>query len=137
MQSPEAGTAAPPSRTQLHLALAGLADEVVGTLAHLLAYVGVLALFAILGLAALDRFPDLGDEGAAPDLSRGQMDSLEKTAASDRRAAIACLQSVTSEKGPRLAKSFARAEPKRGPCDGAGSPDWLRDTANAQLRGTL
>ena len=54
-ESPEASTAATP--TQIHLALAALADEIVGTLARLFAYVGALVLFAILALAALDRLP--------------------------------------------------------------------------------
>jgi len=63
MQSPEASTAATP--TQIHLALANFADEVVGTLARLFAYVGVLALFAILGLAALGQLPDLRDDEPA------------------------------------------------------------------------
>ena len=47
MQSPEASTAATP--TQIYLALAAVADEIVGTLARLFAYVGTLLLFAILG----------------------------------------------------------------------------------------
>ncbi|MCK1712032.1 MULTISPECIES: hypothetical protein [unclassified Bradyrhizobium] len=63
MQSPEASTAATP--TQIHLALANFADEVVGTLARLFAYVGVLVLFAILGLAALGQLPSLQDGGPA------------------------------------------------------------------------
>jgi hypothetical protein len=63
MQSPEASTAASP--TQIHLALANFADEVIGTLARLFAYVGVLVLFAILALAGLGQLPDVrGDEPA-------------------------------------------------------------------------
>ncbi len=62
MQSLEASTAAAPTRTTTHLALAAFADDVVGTLAHLFAYVGALALFAILGLAALGPLPSLRDE---------------------------------------------------------------------------
>ncbi|TQF29972.1 hypothetical protein [Bradyrhizobium sp. UNPA324] len=92
MQSPEASTAAISTRTSLHLALAAFADEVVGTLARLFAYVGTLALFAILGLAALGQLPDLRDDELAPKPSwsvadRSQPafalsrpDSLEKTA---------------------------------------------------------
>ena len=90
MQSPEASTAATP--TQIHLALAAFADEVVGTLARLFAYVGALVLFAILGLAALGQLPDLRDDEPAekpgwsvvdrprPAFSLGQIDSSEKTA---------------------------------------------------------
>jgi hypothetical protein len=92
MQSPEASTAAISTRTSLHLALAAFADEVVGTLARLIAYVGALALFAILGLAALGQLPDLRDDELAPKPSwsvadRSQpafalsrLDSSEKTA---------------------------------------------------------
>ncbi|MCS3891388.1 hypothetical protein M2171_000521 [Bradyrhizobium japonicum USDA 38] len=90
MQSPEASTAATP--TQIHLALAALADEVVGTLARLFAYVGALVLFAILALAALDRLPSLRDDEPAekpgwsvadrsqPAFALSRLDSSEKTA---------------------------------------------------------
>ena len=66
MQSPEASTAALSTRTSLHLALAAFADEVVGTLARLFAYVGTLVLLCILGLAALGQLPDLRDDEPAP-----------------------------------------------------------------------
>ncbi|MCK1718426.1 hypothetical protein [Bradyrhizobium sp. 141] len=90
MQSPEASTAVSP--TQIHLALAAFADEVVGTLARLFAYVGALALLSILGLAALGQLPDLRDDEPTPkpgwsvaDRSRpafalSKLDSSEKTA---------------------------------------------------------
>lgn len=89
MQSPEAGTAATP--TQIHLALANFADEVVGTLARLFAYVGTLALFAILALAGLGQLPDLCDDEPAgnpgwaeasrshPAFALSRLDSSEKT----------------------------------------------------------
>jgi hypothetical protein len=91
MQSPEASTAVSP--TQLNLALANFADEVVGTLARLFAYVGTLALFAILALAGLGQLPELrGDEPASkpgwavadrshPAFALSKLDSSEKTAA--------------------------------------------------------
>ncbi|MBR0940144.1 MULTISPECIES: hypothetical protein [Bradyrhizobium] len=90
MQSPEASTAATP--TQIHLALAALADEIVGTLARLFAYVGALVLFAILALAALDQLPSLRDDEPAekpawsvadrsqPAFALSRLDSSEKTA---------------------------------------------------------
>jgi hypothetical protein len=90
MQSPEASTAATP--TQIHLALANFADEVVGTLARLFLYVGVLALFAILALAGLGQLPSLRDDEPAqkpswseasrshPAFAVGRPDSSEKTA---------------------------------------------------------
>jgi len=90
MQSPEARTAVSP--TQIHLALAAFADEVVGTLARLIAYVGALALFAILALAALDQLPDWRDDDPAdkpgwstadrshPAFAVSRLDSSDKTA---------------------------------------------------------
>lgn len=90
MQSPEAGTAATP--TQIHLALANFADEVVGTLARLFAYVGTLALFAILALAGLGQLPDWRDDEPAsrlgwavaershPAFALSRIDSSKKTA---------------------------------------------------------
>lgn len=89
MQSPEASTAVSPTR--IHLTLLAFADEVVGTLARLIAYVGALALFAILALAALERLPDWHDGapadkpgwGAAsrshPAFAVSRLDSSEKT----------------------------------------------------------
>jgi hypothetical protein len=90
MQSPEAGPAVSP--TQIHLTLASFADEVVGTLAHLFAYVGTLVLFVILALAGLRQLPDLRDDGPAempgwteasrshPAFALSRLDSSEKTA---------------------------------------------------------
>ncbi|WP_128928909.1 hypothetical protein [Bradyrhizobium guangxiense] len=92
MQSPEASTAAISTRTRLHLALAAFADEVVGMLARLFAYVGALALLSILGLAALGQLPDLRDDEPAPKpgwsvadrshpaFALSRLDSSEKTA---------------------------------------------------------
>ncbi|MBB4257945.1 MULTISPECIES: hypothetical protein [unclassified Bradyrhizobium] len=89
MQSPEASTAVSP--TQIHLTLLAIADEVVGTLAHLVAYVGALALFAILALAALGQLPELrGDDPADkpgwstadrshPAFALSRIDSSDKT----------------------------------------------------------
>ncbi|MCA1436841.1 hypothetical protein I6F33_28245 [Bradyrhizobium sp. BRP20] len=90
MQSPDASTAVSP--TQIQLTLLALADEVVGTLAHLVAYVGALALFAILALAGLGQLPDLRGDGPAdrpgwsiadrshPAFAVSRIDSSEKTA---------------------------------------------------------
>ncbi|MGY8639022.1 hypothetical protein RAD15_41795 [Bradyrhizobium sp. 14AA] len=92
MQSPEASTAAIPTRTALHLALAAFADEIIGTLARLFAYVGALVLFAILGLAALGQLPSLPDgeltsrpgwsvaDRSHPAFALSRLDSSEKTA---------------------------------------------------------
>ncbi|WP_448040394.1 hypothetical protein [Bradyrhizobium liaoningense] len=92
MQSPEASTAVSPTRTAIQLAMLAFADEVVGTLARLIAYVGTLALFAILALAALGQLPDLRDDEPAekpgwsvagrshPAFAVSRPDSSEKTA---------------------------------------------------------
>ncbi|MBR0782751.1 hypothetical protein [Bradyrhizobium iriomotense] len=90
MQSPEARTAVSP--TQIHLTLAAFADEVVGTVARLFAYVGALLLFAIVGLAALGQLPALRDDEPAskpgwsvadrshPAFALSRLDSSDKTA---------------------------------------------------------
>lgn len=91
MQSPEASTAVSPTPISFHLALAAFADEVVGTLARLFAYVGALALFAILALAAIGQLPDLRDDDPAttpgwsvadrshPAFAVSRLDSSDKT----------------------------------------------------------
>jgi hypothetical protein len=50
----------------IHPALSSFADECTGTLARLFAYVGMLALLAILGVHAWDQLPDLNLEPSTP-----------------------------------------------------------------------
>ncbi|MGV7218807.1 hypothetical protein [Bradyrhizobium sp. UFLA05-112] len=88
---PYQATPAAYPRTRIHLALLGFADEVVGTLARLFAYVGTLALLAILLLAALGQLPNLHDDGPAtrpgwsvadrshPAFAVSRLDSNDKT----------------------------------------------------------
>ena len=49
--------ATPHDPTRIHPALTGFADECCGTLARLLAYVGILALLAIAGIPLWDELP--------------------------------------------------------------------------------
>lgn len=91
MQPFQADSAALPTTTRLHLALASFADEIVGTFARVFAYVGTLGLFAIMGLAALGQLPSLRDDEAPtrqgwnvadrshPAFAVSQIDSSDKT----------------------------------------------------------
>jgi hypothetical protein len=75
---------------RIHPALASFADECCGMLARMLAYVGTLALLAILGVHVWDRLPEMADAGPAaeaswsvasrsqPAFAVGQFDSSEK-----------------------------------------------------------
>ena len=77
--------------TRIHPALTSFADEVCGTLARLIAYVGTLALLAILGIHFWQQLPDAdATEPSAvpgwtvadrthPAFAVSQFDSLEKT----------------------------------------------------------
>jgi hypothetical protein len=58
MRSFEADPANSPHTTGIHPALTSFADEVAATAARLMAYVGTLALLAILGIALWDQLPD-------------------------------------------------------------------------------
>jgi hypothetical protein len=86
-------TAAIPSyRAKIHPALTSFADECRGMLAHLVAYVGALALLAILGMVLWDQIPaELAGEPAAtpgwspaslsyPSFAVSQFDLAEKAA---------------------------------------------------------
>ncbi|MDE2378016.1 hypothetical protein [Bradyrhizobium sp.] len=111
------------------MTLASFADEVVGTLARLLAYVGTLALLAILSVAALDQLRRLGDEGPAP--------------GSDWAANGACdpgsIDGLMNSINKSIAYFIAGDAPgqDRNSCDSSGSPDWLRSAETVQLRGSL
>lgn len=76
--------------TRIHPALTSFADEVCGTLARLVAYVGTLALLAILGIHFWQQLPDEAVEPVAkstwsvaertpPAFAVSPFDSLEKT----------------------------------------------------------
>ena len=65
MHSFEADPANSPYRSRIHPALTSFADEACGTLARLIAYLGTLALIAILGLAAWDQLPGAEPEATA------------------------------------------------------------------------
>ncbi len=65
MQPYQADSAALPTTAGFLLALASFADETIGLLARLFAYVGALALLGILALAALDQLPSLRDDAPA------------------------------------------------------------------------
>ena len=60
MRSFWANRADPSYQTRIHPALTSFADECCGTLARLIAYVGALALVAILGIHLWDRLPTDG-----------------------------------------------------------------------------
>jgi len=60
MRSFWASHAHPSNQAQIHPVLTSFADECCGMLAHLIAYVGALALLAILGVHLWDQLPALG-----------------------------------------------------------------------------
>jgi hypothetical protein len=75
---------------RIHPALTSFADECCGMLARLVAYVGTLALLAIVGVPLWDRLPEIADAGPAqagwgvashshPAFAVSQIDSSDKT----------------------------------------------------------
>ena len=65
MHSLEADPANSHDRSRIHPALTGFVDEVCGTLARLIAYLGTLALIAILSIAAWGQLPGAEPEATA------------------------------------------------------------------------
>jgi hypothetical protein len=136
--------ATPHHPTPIHPALTSFADECCGTLARLVAYVGVLTLLAIAGIHLCDELlAGLASEPAAkagwsaavrsyPAFAISRFDFPEKTEAYEilrhpeggalpaRRAAIGCILNrlilLTTGNEPKLAELFARAELKHGSC---------------------
>ena len=93
MRSFWASRASPSYQTRIHPALTSFADECTATLARLLAYVGTLALVAMLGIHLWDQLP-VGESGepaikagwsladrSHPAFAVSQSDFLEKTEA--------------------------------------------------------
>ncbi|MGJ5177854.1 hypothetical protein ACQR16_11800 [Bradyrhizobium oligotrophicum] len=64
MHSDSASTAATTRSPRIPSALEAVADEICGTFARLIAYVGALALIAMLGVAAWNRIDDADDTSA-------------------------------------------------------------------------
>jgi hypothetical protein len=115
--------------TSYHLALAALADDVVGTLARVFAYVGILALLAILGLAAFEQLPRLGDgqDGLGSIWTvNDPCDPANQVNFPTRLARYAVTRRQAVEPGG-VAGRKGQACP----------PDWLRDPEIVQLRGAL
>ncbi len=112
-----------------HLALAALADDVVGTLARLFLYVGILALLAIISLAAFEQLPRLGGDPAVLGpiwTADDPCDPASQVSCPTRLARYAASRHQAGEPDGQIG-------PKRRACP----PDWLREPANTQLRGTL
>ena len=65
MRSPFAGLAGSPFSTQIHPALTSVADDVCATVARLFAYLGTLALVAMLAVHFFEQLPDLAAFGAS------------------------------------------------------------------------
>jgi hypothetical protein len=132
MQSFLGGCANSHDPTRIHPALNCLADECCGMLAHLVAYVGALALLAIVGIHLWDELaadaavepPGGADWSVAlrshPAFAVGQFDLPEKTAAYEiHRASRGWPQGDLSLNGSRskagpAAAVFEPADPARG-----------------------
>lgn len=71
MHSFEASTAGPHDRSRIHPALRSFADEVCGTLARLIAYVGALVLIAMLGVWCWDQVSAAVEAEAEPAAKAG------------------------------------------------------------------
>jgi hypothetical protein len=136
VQDPANHPASPPCPGDIRSAPTNFADEISATVARLFAYVGVLMLFGILGFHAWDRLRiDLaaeptsapgwsvadGSSSGSASSARGNSDKLEKPATYETFRHFA---------GAREVKS---GEDATAPA----SPDWMTDTANPRLRGSL
>jgi|SRR5665213_2278037 len=107
----------PTYSTRIHPALTSFADECFGMLARLIAYVGALALLAIIGIHLWDQLP-LAAEPAA-----------------------CWLTQPTAENEPKLAELFASAELRPSSCAPAATSatpsDWVTAPENPLLRGAF
>ena len=167
MQSFWATPADPPPPPKIHPALNSFADECCATLARLVAYVGTLALFAIVGLYLWEQLPGGAEREPAgkaswnsatrwsPAFAVHQSDSSDKPAPYGffrdgdpwpaRRAAIGCMLDrlipLTAGNEPKLAETFARAELNPGTCAAAGASNppsgWVTAAETLGLRGPL
>ena len=107
MHSLSAGPATFYYTTPIHPALTSFADEIVATAARLMAYVGMLALLASLGIALWDQLPD----AMAGEPLDGSIHARK--------------QRVTISSGSSRAA---------GP---ASAADWVTGSENPRLRGAL
>ena len=112
---------------RIHPALNSFADECCSLLARLIAYVGTLALLAIVAIHLWDQLPDM--VGAEPSATAGW------SAASRAHPTLSQLDSID--------KTIAYENVRRpeGGCCGvamsAASADWLTAAENPRLRGAI
>ena len=127
----------PPYSGQIRPALTSFDDEVCATIARLFAYVGVLMLFAILGLHAWDRLQFV-DLAADPLPAPGWSDKVGK---SDAYAVVQHPSGgrIDIVRWPNTGEDAAAELEvyRRGATAAEASSDWMTDTANPPLRGAL
>jgi len=122
-----------------HPPLTNLGDEICKTVARLFAYLGTLALIAMLAVQGLDRLQAMLSEQPLPNLgwtARGAVSGAATAQPYFKRKSGAY-----SDAGNPVAPSSAVAglvhESRVGAVTSAASDDWMTGPEKPQLRGTL
>jgi hypothetical protein len=123
-------SAPPPRSPGFLLALAGFADEVCATLARLIAYVGALALIAILALTVWQQLGPV--DGTTPFV--GSVSSVADDAVA---AFFAGLTDQPDKSATYPVLRHTAGERKDPGSTAAGSADWLMSADNPRMRGPL
>jgi hypothetical protein len=121
-----ANNANPSYSTGIYPILKSFVDEVYGTLARLIAYVGTLALFGMLSIHLWDQLPAL--------LAAEPAAKADWTQAPRSNPAFA----VNQFDMPDKTKSYEIFRHPEGPTAAASaSPDWMTSAKNPHLRGAF
>ena len=132
-----------PSRStdRIHPALTSFADEVCATVARIFAYVGTLALIAVLGIHAWDQV-DTGEPTAKAGWSAADPSNpgfnISKQDQGEKSVTYTALRHPAGARRDILrSASGGIIKPAAGLGTAEGTADWLSSTENPQLRGTL
>jgi hypothetical protein len=132
-----------PSRStdSIHPVLTSFADEVCKTVAQIFAYVGTLAVLAILGIHACDQLlavdtdePTAKVQWSAADRSDPEL-AVSKQDKDEKSVAYTILRHPAGGR-----KNILRGAGRGNSADAStaeGAADWVSGTENPQLRGTL
>jgi hypothetical protein len=122
-----------------HPPLTNLGDEICKTVARLFAYLGTLALIAMLAVQGVDRLQAMLSEQSLPNLGWTEGGALSSATPAEpySRLKSSAYIAIRHPVAPSSAAAGLAHESRVGAVTSAASEDWMTGPEKPQLRGTL